>query len=79
MEAIKRIVRIPQNHEIKINVPKHVPENEMVEVLLIMKESSIGFKQKVNKMKEAINDRAFLEDIRDISENFKAIDLEDWK
>jgi hypothetical protein len=39
MEAIKRVVKISKNHEIRIKVPKYVPENESVEVILIIRKT----------------------------------------
>ena len=39
MEAIKQIVRIPKNHEIRIKIPQDVPENEIMEVILIIKKT----------------------------------------
>ena len=37
MRAIKKILRVPKNHEIKIKVPQDIPENEIAEVILIIK------------------------------------------
>ena len=78
MEAIKQIVRIPENHEIKIKVPSHIPENEVVETILIIKKMPRNFKQKIKELKEASKDESFLNDLKDISEDFKAVDLEGW-
>nr|QNO50411.1 hypothetical protein CKJHOKLD_00032 [Methanosarcinales archaeon ANME-2c ERB4] len=41
MEAIKQIVRIPKDHEIGIKIPQYLPENETVEVILIIKKCQI--------------------------------------
>jgi len=79
MEAIKQIVKIPKNHEIKIKVPPHIAEDEIVEVILIIKKSPDNFKQKIDELKEAMNDVHFLNDLREISEDFKAVDLEGWE
>ena len=78
MEAIKQIVRIPENHEIRIKIPQYVPENEIMEVILIFKKKSDSFKQKVDELKEAVRDNLFLDDLRDISEDFRTVDLEKW-
>ena len=37
MEAMKQIVRVPGNHEVRIKVPEHLPENELLEVILLVK------------------------------------------
>ena len=78
MEAIKQIVKIPKDHKIRIKIPKHIPENEMVEVILLIKNGQSSFKKKISELSKAMKDNLFLDDLRDISENFKAIDLEGW-
>ncbi len=72
MEAIKQIVRIPKDHEIRIKIPRRVPENEILEVILIIKERPNGFKQKIGKLKEAAKDNLFLNDIGEIAEDFSS-------
>lgn len=37
MEAAKQFLKIPKNHEVKIKIPLSMPENEIVEVILILK------------------------------------------
>ena len=76
MEAIKQIVRIPKNHEIKVKVPQEVPENETIEVILIIKKSRDSFKEKIQELKKAAKDELFLKDLEEISEDFKSVDLE---
>ena len=78
MEAIKQIVRIPENHEIRIKVPQYVPKDEIMEVILIVEKRPDSFKEKIRKLKEAVRDDLFLDDFREISEDFKKIDLERW-
>lgn len=78
MEAIKQIVRIPKDHEIRIKIPQDVPENEIMEVILIIKKRPNSFKQKIEELKEAVRDNLFLDDLRDIAEDFKSTDLEKW-
>ena len=78
MEAIKQIVRIPKDHEIWIKIPQYVPENETVEVILIIKKRPDSFKQKIEELKEAVKDNLFLGDLIDVSEDFMAVDSEGW-
>lgn len=78
MEAIKQIVRIPGNHEIRIKIPQYIPENEIMEVILIIKKNSDSFKKKIEELKEAVRDNLFLDDLRNISEDFRIVDLERW-
>jgi hypothetical protein len=71
VEAIKHMVRIPKNHEIRIKVPQNVPPNEVVEVIVIVRKRTDNFKQKINELKEAKRDNLFKDDLRDASEDFK--------
>ena len=70
MEAIKQMVRIPKNHEIKIKVPQNVPPNEVAEVIVIVRKRTDNFKQKINELKESKRDTLFKEDLRAASEDF---------
>ncbi len=56
-----------------------MPENEIVEVILIVRNESNTFKQKISRLKEAATDDLFLNDLRDISADFNAIDLSEWE
>ena len=76
MEAIKQIVRIPKNHEIKVKVPQEVPENEAVEVILIIKKRQDSFKEKIRELKKAAKDELFLKDLEETSEDFRSVELE---
>lgn len=78
MEAVKQILRIPRNHELKIKVPKDFPENETVEVILIMNKRQDSFKQKIQELKEAVKDNRFMNDLREVSDDFNTVDSEGW-
>jgi len=78
MEAIKQIVRIPEDHEIKIKVPQYLLKNEIVEVILIIKKRSDNFEQKINELRDAMKDEFFLSDLKEVSEDFDKIDLMEW-
>lgn len=60
MEAVKQIIKTPKDHEIKIKVPRYVPENETIEVILIYKKKQDTFKQKIQELKKAAKDTLFL-------------------
>jgi len=79
MDAIKQIVRVSEDREIRIKVPLYIPENEIAEVILIIRKKPDSFKQKISELKEAMRDDLFLDDLREISEDFKAVDLEGWE
>lgn len=78
MEAIKHIIRTPRNHEVTIKIPRHIPENDPVEIILILKQKSDDFSQKINEIKNAMKDKLFIEDMKEIKEDFKNIDIESW-
>lgn len=78
MEAIKQIVRIPKNHEIKVKVPQEVPENETIEVILIIKKRQENFNQKIQELRKAVKDNRFMNDLRESSEDFNTVDSEGW-
>ena len=79
MEAIRQIVKMPDNHEIRIEIPHDIPKNGEVEVILIFRKKTTTFNQKVSELREAVGDTLFLNDLRDISEDFKSVDLEGWE
>ena len=49
-----------------------------MEVILRMKMRPESFEDKIEKLKEAMRDSLFLDDLREISEDFKIIDSEGW-
>ena len=79
MEAIKQIVRIPKNHEVKIKVPPYLPENEIMEVILIARRSTDSFEEKIEELRESTKDNLFLEDLKTIANDFEKVDLEAWE
>ncbi|GAB6283527.1 MAG: hypothetical protein STSR0008_23010 [Ignavibacterium sp.] len=79
MEAIKQIMKVSKDHKIIMTVPPYIPENEIVEMIMIIKKRPDSFNQKIKELKEAVKDELFLNDIEDISEDFKVVDLQGWK
>ena len=43
---------------------------------MIIRKKTDSFKQKISELKEAMRDDLFLDDLKEISEDFKAADLE---
>lgn len=78
MEAIKQIVRTPKNHEIRIKIPDHVPENDPVEIILFFRKKPEDYDNKIDELRNAMQDELFLSDLREISEDFKNVDLDEW-
>ena len=79
MEAIKHIVRAPQNHEVRIKIPQYIPENDLVEIILILRNKPNDFERKINELKTAMNDELFLSDLSEVSEEFEKIDFAEWE
>jgi hypothetical protein len=73
LEAFKQILRVPKNHELKIKVPLDFPENETVEVILILKKRPYNFNQKIQELKTAVKDNRFMNDLREVSEDFNTV------
>ncbi len=78
MEAIKQIVRTPKNREIRIKIPAHIPENDPVEIIMFFRRKPEDYDSKINELKNAMKDKLFLSDLREVSEDFKNVDLEEW-
>lgn len=75
---LKQTLKIPKDHELKIKIPQNIPENETVEVILIIENRQTKFRQKINEMKKAVKDERFMEDLRNVSKDFEAVDSEGW-
>jgi len=46
---------------------------------LIFRKRPDNFKQKIKELKEAMKDNLFQEDLIDLEEDFKVVDLEGWE
>jgi hypothetical protein len=79
MEAIRQIVKVHKDHEIRVKVPSYIPENKILEMILIIKERPEDFKQKIRELKGAIKDKHFINDLKEMSEDFKMVDLQRWE
>jgi hypothetical protein len=79
MEAIKQIVRIPGSHELKIKIPEHIAEDDLMEVILLVKKRKRNFKDKIEELKKAARDPMYLEDMKAVSQDFESVDKEGWE
>jgi hypothetical protein len=77
MEAIRQIIKIPLNHEVKIKVPEHLAADELMEVILLVKPRKRSFKDKIKELKKAAKDPMFLEDMKAVSRDFEHIDMDE--
>jgi hypothetical protein len=71
MDAIRQIVRIPSDHELKIKIPEYIAENELMEVILLIKSKKRTFEDKISRLKEAVKDPMFLEDMNAVNKDFE--------
>lgn len=65
MEAIKQMIRTPKNHTIQLNIPRHIPENELVEIIMLVRHPQSTFDDKISMLKSAMHDELFLSDLHD--------------
>ena len=78
MEAIKHIIRTPKDHEIRIRIPEHIPENDPVEIILFYRKTNDQYDKKIIELEKAIKDTLFTNDLDQISKDFENIDNENW-
>jgi hypothetical protein len=76
METIKQTVKVPENHELKIKIPSHIPTDEETEIVLHIKKKNTAYKAKIAELKKSKTDKLFLEDLQNDIDDFKAVDAE---
>jgi hypothetical protein len=79
MEAIRQTMKVPGSRELRITLPDHVAENQSVEVILLIGTEDNERQMKIAMMKEAMSDQLFLDDLKEVSEDFAHLDNEDWE
>lgn len=79
MEAIKRIVRTPKNHEIQVKIPEHIPENDPIEIVMFFRKKGEEYQNKINELKDVMKDNLFISDLGEVSKDYADIDSEEWK
>jgi hypothetical protein len=79
MEALRQIVRIPRSHEVKIKIPDHIAEDELMEVILLVRNRKRNFKDKIKELQDAVKDPMYLEDMKAVSRDFEFADMEGWE
>ena len=78
MEAIRQVVRIPRNREIKIKVPDRISEDQLMEVILLVKDKRRGYQNRIKELKRASKDPMYLKDMEETLDDFKYTELEGW-
>ena len=79
MIALRQLKRVPKNHKIVIEIPDTIQEDQMMEIILLCKETPEN--NKADKLAQLVNsqhDPLFLEDLQTISNDFIDVDSEAW-
>jgi len=78
MQTVKQILKVPENHELRIKLPSNIPQNEIIEVLIVYNKQKI-FQEKLESFKDLDKDKLFQEDLDEIANSFSRIDKEGWE
>lgn len=78
MEAIRKVYRIPKDHKLTIDLPDNIDENQLVEIILIMKNDDETRKSKIEDIKNAVNDQSYIDDMNEVLNDYNDIDMMDW-
>jgi hypothetical protein len=76
--TIREVVRVPKNRKITIDVPEEIPVDSAIEVNISIRGKRDEMKKKIELIKEAANDKLFLDDIQESMTYFKNVDSENW-
>lgn len=75
MNTLKKTLRIPKDRELRIKLPESFDINRKV-VIVINEEGTNDFEERINSIKEAVNDKLFMEDLNEVMDDYKFIDSE---
>ncbi|MCX7047444.1 MAG: hypothetical protein NTX50_18420 [Candidatus Sumerlaeota bacterium] len=73
MEAIRKVIRIPANRRLVIELPKNIAVSQAAEVIVILPEKVNDRARKIKQMAACAKDKLFQDDLKEISEDFAAI------
>lgn len=80
MIALRQLKRVPKNHQIIIEVPDTIDENQMMEIILLFKTTPKNTKaDKIAQLKNSQSDALFLQDLQAMNDHFSDIDTEEWQ
>ncbi len=72
---MKKILKLPNNKELIIKLDEEFQENELVEIMVIYKNQA-DYQNKIEQLKSAVHDPAFIDDLYKTSNDFNYIDAE---
>ena len=79
MEALKYRFKIPKERQLLVKIPDHIPENQMVDVFVMVDTEATIPSQETLSLREAMKDELFVQDLKEVAADFSAIDLDSLK
>ncbi len=77
MEALRKVFKIPKNHKLTIDLPDNIDENQLIEVILIMRSDNSRI-SKIEDIKNAVKDKTYIEDMNEVLNDYQNVDMADW-
>jgi uncharacterized protein YutD len=78
MEALRKVYKIPKDHKLTIDLPDNIDEDQLVEVIVILKNDKTR-KSKIDDIKNGVNDKAYIDDMKEVLNDYQYIDKSDWQ
>lgn len=77
MEALRKVFKIPKNHKLTIDLPDNIDENQLIEVILIMRSDNSRI-SKIEDIKNAVKDKTYIKDMNEVLNDYQNVDMADW-
>lgn len=78
MIALRQLKRVPKNHQIVIEVQESIHENQMMEVILLFKETPKNSRtDKLAQLQASQYDPLFMSDLQEINDDFDKTEMVD--
>ena len=78
MQAIRQIAQTPSSHEIRLALPREIPDNAPIEIIILVADDPDLFQRKIQQLRMAMRDQLFLNDLHEVAADFAAIDAQGW-
>jgi len=72
--SFKEIHDVPKNHQLTINLPDSFPSKQ--KVVVTVEEMPLSKKEKIKLMKRAASDPLFIQDMKEVNNDFDLINNE---
>ena len=60
MQAIRQIAQTPSSHEIRLALPREIPDNAPIEIIILVADDPDLFQRKIQQLRMAMRDQLFL-------------------